>query len=89
MYVTGRHILRGAGESPAANAARFYSCPWGLVQALRSTLDAARRVADGLTTLADYVGGRPSIAVYEALEIIAAERPVALRVLRAETEGTP
>lgn len=87
MFVTGRHLVRG-GAGSEIFATRFYSCPWGLVRQVEPLIDAARRVSNGLCTLAEYVGGPPSVAAFEAIEIIEVERAAARAVLKEEAKTT-
>lgn len=87
VFVTGRHLVRG-GAGSEIFATRFYSCPWGLARQVEHLIDGARRVSDGLCTLAEYVGGPPSVAAFEAIEIIASERAAARAVLKEEAKTT-
>lgn len=70
-------------------AERYYTCPWALARQAWPMVEGAGRVRDGLLTLAEHVGGRPTAAACEAVQIIEAERDLARAVLRAEAgEGT-
>jgi hypothetical protein len=85
VFVTGRHLVRG-GIGSEIFTTRFYSCPWGQARQVEHLIDGARRVSDGLCTLAEYVGGPPSVAAFEAIEIIAVERTAARAVLKEEAK---
>lgn len=83
MYVEGRHIIRGAGDSQVQGE-RFYTCPWAQVRDVQALVDAQRRVRGETVSLAEYVGGAPSTAAYEGVETADVEVGLARAVLAKE-----
>lgn len=84
VYLTGDRVVRDAAES-RVEVARFYRCPWGLVDRVGPALAMHTAVAPGHSTVSEYVEGRPSAWALNAMAILDVELPMARKAAKADS----
>lgn len=85
VFITGRHVVRNAGES-AVMEDRFFTCPWALARAVQQEIAMHRRVRAGDCSLTEYLHGDPTDAAFEAMDVLDIELPKVRKAVKEEKD---